>query len=170
MPDYKEMDYYSLKNECKKQRLDSKGTKVELLARLGVGDTSKQPDSPEPDIEAKLPEPKAPIKIATQEELNKFLPDATGKAPIDTSKYNAWLTDARLEKLSGQIDPIAAGKGRYRYDIDRENGAFQIEFSGRALGLYSTTLIDTDQQIIKQAQYYFNARVSVGKNAQQSAI
>ena len=36
MTDYSDMSYFQLKTECAKQGLDTKGTKVELLGRLGV--------------------------------------------------------------------------------------------------------------------------------------
>lgn len=169
--DYQEMTYFQLKAECKKQNLDSTGKKPELLARLGVVDTS--PALPEEDISAKLPEPEqsAPaIKTPTEEELQKFLPDATGIEPINPGKYQAWTNNERLAKLENKLSPIAAGKGRVEFLLDDEKGAYQVQFSGRPLGPISTTLIDTDQQIVKQAQFYFTARVAIGKNGQKSTI
>lgn len=168
MDDYINMPYYTLKAECKKQGLDSKGTKLELLARMGVTDTTKQPEQPEPEIKA--PTPETTIIQATQEELNAFLPGATGKPVIDTSKYAAWLTNERLEKLTNKIAPLAAGKGSFKFDIDHEGGAYQIEFRGKGPVVESTTLIDTDNQIIARATQYFNARLAMGGNGQTSKV
>jgi hypothetical protein len=172
MSDYEDMPYFQLKAECKKQGLDSTGKKPELLARLGVTRTAVPENAPEPTLVDKLPTPNPEPHIvqATKEELEKFLPDAKFVPTIDCTRYEPWLTTERLEKLAARIEPIAAGKGKYRFDLDRVNGAFQVEFSGKGPLLESTTLIDTDDQIVRRAQQYFNSRLVIGKNNQSSVI
>ena len=173
MPDYNEMAYFQMKTECKKQGLNAKGTKEQLLSRLNGEAQAKTPEEPKPQIKAPLPTtPKNPVIIteATEEELAQFLPKASHTPKIDTSKYKPWLTNERLQELENQIAPIASGRGKFRFDINHEKGAFQVEFSGGAAGLESTTLIDTDSQIVRRAQHYFTARLAQGGNGQKSRI
>ncbi len=163
MEDYSSMSYYEIKAECKKLKLDSKGTKETLLARLGV-----LPAEPEPEVLA--PEPEKKILAATPEDLNRFLPSSTGKPPVDNSKYAVWLTPERLNILENKIKPLAASRGKFRFNLDYEGSAFQVEFSGKGPLLESTTLIDTDQQIVTRARVYFTTPLVVGKNNAQSAV
>ena len=157
---YIEMSYRELQQECKNQGLNAKGSTAELLGRLGV--TEKQPARPEGEPKKILP--------PTPEELERFLPEATFMPKTDSTRYQAWLTDERLRKLGAQLDTLAAGKGRWEYLIDHNTGGYQVQFSGRLQGLVSTTLIDTDNQILQQARHYFNARLVRGGNSLTEAI
>lgn len=163
MPNYEEMSYYELKSECKKEKLDTKGTAAELRARLGV--TASLPTPPETEIEAKLPvSEKKKILPPTQADLEKYLPEATFVPKVDVKRYQPWLTEQRLKRLAGQLDTLAAGKGRWNYQIDKDAGSFQVEFSGRLQGPECTTLIDNDAQILKEARIYFTKKTKLGGN------
>lgn len=157
---YQEMTYRQIQEECKKEGINAKGTHIELLARLGV--TEKQPKPPEGTPKKLVP--------PTQEQLERFLPGAQFVPEIDKSRYDAWLTDERLRKLAGQLDTLAAGKGRWEYLINHNDGSYHVQFSGRLQGLVSTTLIDTDNQILQQAKHYFNARLVRGGNGLTEAV
>lgn len=157
---YEEMNYRQLQQACKDEGLNAKGTMQELLGKLGV--TEKQPNPPQGTPKKILP--------PTQQELERFLPEAKFLPEIDKKRYEAWLTDERLRRLGAQLDTLSAGKGRWEYLIDHEGGSYQVQFSGRLQGLQSTTLIDTDNQILQQAKHYFNARLVRGGNALTEAV
>jgi len=130
MSDYKDLPYFTLKQECKKAGLSAAGNKVTLLARLEGINPTDIPDLPEPEVKAPQPAPEvtvdapiepevqapppvnmilgatAPIKIepATPAELAKFAPTATVKPSLDTSRYKAWLTPCKILRLSPQLN------------------------------------------------------------------
>ncbi|CAB4214399.1 hypothetical protein UFOVP1454_39 [uncultured Caudovirales phage] len=174
MQDFQNMPYFTLKQECVKAGLNGKGTKKELLSRLaGVVPVvvAQEPVQAEDVVLPVVAAPVvSPIIIPTQNDLERFMPNATHAAVIDVSKYAAWLTDERLGVLSEKIAPIAAGKGTFKYSINHKGSAYQIEFFGGASGDESTTLIDTDAQIVRRAQHYFNARMAKGGNGQSSRV
>jgi len=164
-----EMPYYALKQECNKAGLSSKGNRETLLQRLGQIVPTDQPKLPEPEITAKAPTP-AVILPATPEELQKYLPGATFAPKVDTSKYAAWLTEDRLKELEYKLAPIAASRGSFNFSINHKGAAFQVEFFGGDSGPESTTLIDTDAQIVARARHYFTARMARGTNGQVSRL
>lgn len=176
MVDYSELSYYAMKSECKKQGLNSKGKMPILLARLN-GTEPLNAKLPVPEIEppkedtvdAPPPVPEeTKILAPTPDELDKYLPYAVLRPEVDVSRYEDWLTADRLQVLENKLAPLAAGKGTFRFDIDYPNSAFQVSLEGGAQGPISTTLIGRDSQIVKLAQHYFTARLSVGKNNQTS--
>lgn len=171
MSTYTDMTYFELKSECAKQGKSSKGKKEELVYRL-EGQTVKIPEPPEKEILANPPEleGKKPATPNEDDRLGIFMPEAEFTQQRDTSAYADWLTSERLEKLAGRLDAESTGKGKWEYQLNYEKGSFQVEFDGRAIGKHGTTLIDTDNQIVKQAHYYFNARLAMGGNGQASRL
>jgi len=172
------MGYFDLKRECGKKGLGGKGTAAVLRARLKG--TEEKDQASKPEVKAIPPQSTAPQNnvvderkttvAASSEELAKFLPTAINTPKVDNSRFEPWLTKERLAALDNKLSLISVGKGKFRFDLDYKKSAFQVEFSGRPLGLNSTTLVATDEAILKEARFYFNARVSVGKNAQGSRI
>ena len=92
MEDYNAMTYYELKAECRKLKLDSKGKRGVLLERLGVTEPAvkeakEEPsiaEEPEPEIKAFTPEKPTIILAATQEDLDKYLPNTITNPNLDT--------------------------------------------------------------------------------------
>ena len=181
MKEYEDMDYFALKSLCsKKLNINSKGTKEELLERIK---NTKFPN-PIEEQEIKAPKPEGKIieienpqgeSVLTEEagkeikedkaiSASPYLPQ--GETLVNDQKYSAWLSNKRLESLSNQLLPVSAGKGKFKFIIDRRTKEFQVEFSGKVQGLCSTTLIDTDKRIVQEAGYYFNAKYAIGKNNQ----
>jgi len=168
MSEFKDLPYYTIKKECTKRGLNSKGTKEVLLARLDGKE--EVVNAPEPEIKAELPEKKE-ILEATPEELSQFLPNAVGVPKVNyDEKFGAWINSKRLQELENMLSPIAVGKGKFRFDLDHEGGAFTVEFSGGASGLECTSLIDVNARIVRRATQYFTARLAVGGNGQKSRI
>lgn len=166
MEDYKEMSWTELKQECKKKGLDSIGKKVVLIERL---EGKEKPVQPVGDVVVKTEET-TKIVEATQSELERFLPQSTFKPVVDCSKYEPWLTSERLQGLENKLRPLAAGKGSFKFELDRDNGAFWVEFSGHNGVSDSTTLIDNDAQIVSRANHYFTARLVKGTDGAKSRI
>ena len=164
---YNDLPYFALKQECKKKQISAKGTRAELLDRLNgvdvVESIKSEPVEPE-SVKSTI------ITQATPEALSRFLPDMVSTPKIDVTKYAPWLTSERLTTLENKIAPIAAGKGSFKFDLNHKGAAYQCEFYGGASGPESTTLIDTDNQIVARAKHYFNARLAVGTNAQVSRV
>lgn len=172
MTDYESLTYYQLKAECKKEGFGSKGTKVELLARLGVTDTSRPETERSPGLK---PADNPPMtlqaaKLAETPPTQLLMPNDTLKLPVDNSKYAVHLTTERLSKLENMLAPICAGKGHFKFELDYEGGAFQVGFYGGAEGPVSTTLITADTAIVNQFKRYIAARLAAGKNAQISRL
>jgi len=180
MKEYEDMTYYHLKTECSKIGIKAKGTKEELLERIK---NTKFPNPiEEQDIKAQKPTGKIKeienpqgesIEMGGEGEEMKeekatlaspWLPQST--APIDDQRYEPWLRNERLESLNNELLPIASGKGKFEFVINKRTREFQVEFSGKVQGLCSTTLIDTDKRIVQEAGYYFNAKYAIGKNNQ----
>jgi len=157
MQDYDNMNYWNLKNECKKKGLDSKGKREALLERL-----QGKPEKP-------IPEPKAIIP-ATQEDLNKYLPQASFTPKVDITRFKPWLTEQRLQKLTDELNPIFAGNAKFDFQLNYEQGEFQIQFSGGAAGTESLTMIVEDKFIIRKAQEYCKRKLARGGDNQTSSI
>jgi len=169
MQDYNSMDYWGLKAECKKQKIDSKGTRDVLLERLVV--TIDKPIKKPKEVKAPLPD-KKPVQIiqATEDELNKYLPEATIRPQIDVSRYKPWLTDDRLQTLKNQLDPIFAAKGTFNFQLDYDKGAFGVEFNGGAAGPEFCTVIIEDGFIVRKANEYCSRRLAKGGDRQVTAM
>ena len=173
MKEYEDMEYYALKSECAKMGINKKGTKEVLLKRI------KETKFPTPieETETKAPKPEGVIKETETPDgdgvvlASPHLPQSTVTIKsTENQRFDPWLNPSRLEKLSNELSAIAANKGKFRFDINHEKREFQVEFSGKLQGLISTTLIDTDKRIIKEATHYFNSRYVKGKNAQQTVF
>ena len=156
--------------------INKKGTKEVLLKRI------KETKFPTPieETETKAPKPEGVIKetetpeedgVILIDDTNPHLPQSTVTIKsTENQRFDPWLNPSRLEKLSNELSAIAANKGKFKFDINNEKREFQVEFSGKLQGLVSTTLIDTDKRIIKEATHYFNSRYVKGKNADQTVL
>lgn len=169
---YEDMTYFQLKSECAKQGLDYKGNKAVLLKRL-QGEEGVQEDllAEEEIVEAPQKEEKVePIIIQpTQEEIQRVLmPDQvrmmTNKR--DIRQYAAHLDTERLAKLENRLNEIAAGKGTFTFDINYNEGWATVKFMGGAGGPETMTLITSDEEIVKNARFYFSRRLAKGGNGQ----
>lgn len=171
MKDYTDMAYFALKAECKKQGLSAKGKKDVLLERLGASKKAPEEKVIEQEEIASLPDAK-PTQVlqATQEELNKYLPNVILHPTVDISRYEPWLTSERLEVLENKLKPIFAAKGSFKLQLDYEKGSFGVEFDGGAAGKEYTTIIVEDNFLIQKAMQYCSRRLAKGGDGQVTTV
>ena len=195
MSDYQELSLFELKEECKRAGLDSKGTKAELIARLnGVEDSAveatqeaeqvaaeqeevqeetklqaaKPEETVQPDLtQASTPDANVESRI---ERMQQFLPSNTGLVPKDATQYAPWVSEERLSKLENALKHMSAGKGSFKMHVDNNACEYYVTFQGGGQGITSTTLIDTDQQILKEANLHFNGRFHKGTASGMSRL
>lgn len=158
---YEDKPLFELKEACEEKGINAKGTKSELIDKLNesmkIAEHEKS-NAPAPNEEA--------LKRAEViEKLHKFKPNISFVQATDEAIYEAWLTNQRLEQLGNMLRTQMAGKASFTFNKkDR-----QVEFSGGIRGLWSTTLIDTDNQILGVARQY-TSRAARGSSGQKSYI
>ena len=168
MTDYSDMSYFQLKTECAKQGLDTKGTKVELLGRLGVDASVSEIKEEVAKDEAKQEDYYTDPEF--QDRLKSLRPDTNFIVRRDPKIFTPFIADSRLESLASKLDEISAGKGRWNYQLDHDKQAYVVEFSGGAPGLQCESIITPDITILNRANQYFNARYATGKNGGISRV
>lgn len=166
LDNYDEMSTLLLKAECKKKGLDFKndnsGRKIKevLIERLRGKESDDSGEDESSDLKS-VNELKSDILIATEKDIKQY-------SENKYSEYDAYLNSSRLESLNNQMVAISAGKGEFKIVVDKDRGYFQLEMTGGAPGPNSTTLIDSDQTILRVARQYFTSRMARGGNGQTS--
>ena len=162
----------------------TKEQQKEVVEKIERSEKKIEAPSPTPDVTSI--EALQPYHNTRVNKLASFKPDVRLSNVPDPEFYKEWVNDERFEILDKKLSIIASGKGTWKFYLDPQlvqsqypnndkvkpgsAGAYQVEFTGRLHGNQSTTLIDTDQQILTYAGYYFNNRYETGKNNQKTVF
>lgn len=155
--EFKEMQYYALKQECAKRGIDSKGKKPELVERLEkyegvIVDEGDRGELAHPVVVEKAPVPAPePVKEIQVQDF---------RTERDKALDMEYCNPERIERLEQQVGQLFAGKGKFT--INTENRT--IKFDGGPVGPRTMTICCKDAEILREAQFYYKVRVHKGKN------